>query len=82
MRIKSLIWKLYLIWECYEHEKMARPDMEVVWIQQKRRFPIVVFPCWYFQFNIFVPDIFLLIVHSTGTSTSGRVDGKDKWAMS
>ena len=56
---------------------MARPDMEVVRIQQKRRFAIV-FTCRHFQFDIFVPDIFLLIIHSTGTT----LGGKNKQVMS
>lgn len=76
--LKSHMGKAYFVWECYEHEGMARPDMEVVRIEQKRRFAIPVLACRHLQFDIFVPDIFLLIIHSKKTSVSGRVGGNKK----
>ena len=43
---------------------MSGPDMEVIWIEEKRRFSIVVPGCRHFEFDIFVSDVLLLIIHS------------------
>jgi len=38
--------------------------MKVVRIKGENRFPITSSACRHFQFDIFVPDVFLLIVHA------------------
>ena len=63
-----------LIWQGYEHERMAWPDMEVVRVQQKRRLAIGFahrarrHP----EFQVFVGNVGLLIIHavySQGTAS-------------
>jgi hypothetical protein len=38
--------------------------MEVIWIQEKRRFSIEAPACRHFEFDVFVGDVLLLIIHS------------------
>ena len=53
-----------LVRKSYEHERVAGPNMQVVRIELKDGIAIVIPTWWHFQFDVFVPDVFLLIIHS------------------
>jgi len=55
----------YFVWQCNEHEGMARPYVEVIRIKEEGRTAVLVVSCRHFKFNILVRYIFLLKIHST-----------------
>jgi len=54
----------YFVWQCDEHEGMARPNVEVIRIKEEDRIAVVVVSCRHFKFNILMRNIFLLKIHS------------------
>lgn len=56
----------YLIRQSYEHERVARPDVEMIPVQQICRITADGFgrPCRHLQLEIVVWDIFLLKIHA------------------
>ena len=55
-----------LIGQCYEHKRVAGPDMEVIWIEEEDGFSVDAPACRHFEFNVFMADVLLLVVHSIG----------------
>ena len=54
----------YFVWEGDEHERVARPNVEVIRIKQGYRSTVLITACRHFKFNIFMRNIFLLVIHS------------------
>jgi hypothetical protein len=40
--------------------------MEVIWIEEEDGFSVDAPACRHFEFNVFVSDVLLLVVHSIG----------------
>lgn len=63
---ESLTVKLmaYSVWKGDQHEGLTGPDVQMVRIQEEDRLTISISACRHFQFDIFIFDVFLEIIHS------------------
>lgn len=61
---RKTAWEIdHLVWQCDEHEGMSRPDVQVVWIDQKRGGAIDHGTGGHSELDVLVSDVLLLVVH-------------------
>ena len=51
--------------QCYEHERVPRPYMQMMRIKEESWIIMIVSTRWNLKFKVFVRDVFLLKIHAT-----------------
>lgn len=62
----------YLVWESYQHKRVAGPYMKMILIKLKRWLAVAIDARWHLQLHVFIPDVFLLKIHSMIASMLGE----------
>lgn len=65
----------YLVWKGDKHERMSRPDVQVVRVHFEGGSPSRVCTCGHTEFHVFMGDVLLLEIHAANAAVSAHLSG-------